>query len=290
MNVVYLSQVSAMGFSSLPYDLIVMALDSVELDSTALKSIAKGLPYGAGWRESLEFRAETQHLLEERDSHYIKKLMSGMTLNFVPVAHRTGSVCSVALQKSITPSFTYVPDEFKTQELCEKAVDACGNNIDSVPDEFKTQELCERAIAYSPYGLRYIPDAILDRKMCIGAINRFDWALKFIPVEKRAAELCWLAVAKNGLELKYVPEDLKTWKMCQLAVRKGKGEALRFIPFQFLTKSLCWLAVCRNLSGWEFALRLLRLFLGPHTAPLQWWRWAFLDEFESRLEKLEQIR
>ena len=39
-----------------------------------------------------------------------------------------------------------IPDRFKTQEICKKAVDVDHSFLQLVPDHFKTPEMCDDAV------------------------------------------------------------------------------------------------------------------------------------------------
>ena len=64
-----------------------------------------------------------------------------------------------------TYPLAYVPDHFKTQERCIKAVEEdpwqlldvpC--TVDYVPDQYKTQEKCDDAVRIRPWLLEYVPN------------------------------------------------------------------------------------------------------------------------------------
>ena len=40
----------------------------------------------------------------------------------------------------------YVPDNLKTREMCEKAVEKGLWSLKDVPDNLKTREMCEKAV------------------------------------------------------------------------------------------------------------------------------------------------
>ena len=51
-----------------------------------------------------------------------------------------------------------VPDQFKTQETCNRAVQSKPWVLKFLPDQFKTQEMCNRAVQSKPEVLEYVPD------------------------------------------------------------------------------------------------------------------------------------
>ena len=58
----------------------------------------------------------------------------------------------------IPAAFYLIPDCFKTQEMCIKAVEADLWELDNVPDCFKTQKMCVATVSEDPYSLQHFPD------------------------------------------------------------------------------------------------------------------------------------
>ena len=42
--------------------------------------------------------------------------------------------------------------------MCNKVVDTCPFIFDSVPDQYETQEICEKAVSNNPFMLKYFLD------------------------------------------------------------------------------------------------------------------------------------
>ena len=93
----------------------------------------------------------------------------------------------------------YVPDYFRTKELCELAVKDWAYALESVPEELRTKELCELAITQEGCGQ----------------------SLEFVPEELKTKELCELAVTNDftGNALKYVPDDYRSFELCDVSVK-----------------------------------------------------------------------
>ena len=58
-------------------------------------------------------------------------------------------------------AFFLIPDRFKTQEMCIKAVDVDLWQLWDVPDDYKLQEMCDAAVREDPSFLIYVPDWFL---------------------------------------------------------------------------------------------------------------------------------
>ena len=59
-----------------------------------------------------------------------------------------------------------VPNHFKTQKMCDKAVDCIPWSLAHVPNYFKTQEMCNKAVYKNPCCLKYLPDYLKAGVMC----------------------------------------------------------------------------------------------------------------------------
>ena len=54
--------------------------------------------------------------------------------------------------------FDTVPDQFKFQEMCDKAVDDNTNELEFVHNRYKTQEICIKAVDDYANTLEFAPD------------------------------------------------------------------------------------------------------------------------------------
>ena len=54
--------------------------------------------------------------------------------------------------------FFFVPDRFKTQEMCEKVVKESPWHLKHVPDHLKIQEMCKEVVDQRLYLLQHVPD------------------------------------------------------------------------------------------------------------------------------------
>ena len=75
----------------------------------------------------------------------------------------------------------YVPDKFKTKEMCNKAVDKDPLNLEYVPDHFIHQEMCAKSVGRDPTILKYIPDHFKTQEMCDKAIDKYPRNLRYVP-------------------------------------------------------------------------------------------------------------
>ena len=78
-------------------------------------------------------------------------------------------------------TITYVPDQFKTQEMCDKSLNKSFLIFIYIPDQYKTQEIYDRIISEDPFYIRYVPDQYKTQQMCDEAVDDCLATLKFVP-------------------------------------------------------------------------------------------------------------
>ena len=97
-----------------------------------------------------------------------------------------------------------ISDRFTTQKAYDKAVLTNPEAFFYIPDCFKTQEMCNEAAEKDPYNLSF------DHEMpCV---------LKCIPNYLKTQAMCEKVVEKDLRGLNYVPDHLKTQTMCEKVV------------------------------------------------------------------------
>ena len=77
--------------------------------------------------------------------------------------------------------FFLVPDHFKTEEMCIKALEAAIWQLKDVPDHFKTQEMCIKAVEVDPWQLGDVPDHIKTQEICNKAVKDYLFSLRLVP-------------------------------------------------------------------------------------------------------------
>ena len=64
-----------------------------------------------------------------------------------------------------------VSDQYKIQQMCDKAILENGETLESVPDCNKNQELCNKVVNNYPHALKCIPNCYITKKMCNKAFS-----------------------------------------------------------------------------------------------------------------------
>ena len=52
----------------------------------------------------------------------------------------------------------YIPDRYKTQQMCNNAILENGGTLEAVCDFYKNQQMCDKAVDNYPYALKFVPD------------------------------------------------------------------------------------------------------------------------------------
>ena len=77
--------------------------------------------------------------------------------------------------------FKDVPDQYKTQEMCDKAVCVDPWSLGDVTDNLKTQGMCMKAFWEEPYTLECVPDQYITRGMHNEVVCGRPRLLKYMP-------------------------------------------------------------------------------------------------------------
>ena len=121
------------------------------------------------------------------------------------------------------------PDKELTPENWLEEVSRHGWKLEEVPEEHRTRELCEAAMENWPDAIQFVPEKFRTRNHYEKAVNEEGLTLEFVPEEWKTPELCLAAVKNRGVALEYVPEKLKTEELCLAAVGRNL-DALNFLP------------------------------------------------------------
>jgi len=68
---------------------------------------------------------------------------------------------AVVRQRGI--AIKYIPEEFKTEEMCLVAVRKNGFALEYVPEKFKTEKMCLVAVQQDGDVLEFVPEAIVEQ-------------------------------------------------------------------------------------------------------------------------------
>ena len=82
---------------------------------------------------------------------------------------------------NVPRSIREVPDNFKTQEMCERVAEKYPPLFIYVSDWLKTWEMCNNTVRRQPWALRFVPDHFKTQEMCDDAVRNDPYSLQFVP-------------------------------------------------------------------------------------------------------------
>ena len=86
-----------------------------------------------------------------------------------------------------------------------------------LPEKYKTEELCEIAVKENPKAFQYVPEDMISQELCESVVKDNGWNLQYVPFNHRTEEICSIAVEKDGHALRYVPSSQRTFEICDAA-------------------------------------------------------------------------
>ena len=153
----------------------------------------------------------TQFFIEEMGEEVIELACTGMVniLKYVPGVQ--------GVDNAVRPWFlARIPDELKTQKICEKSVAFNPYVLGFLLDHFKTKKMCERAVQDEPSTLEFVPDCFKDQEMCEKAVEEHSCMLEDVPDHLKMRKMCDAIVMKDSLLLRYVSDWFVTQKQLKI--------------------------------------------------------------------------
>ena len=89
---------------------------------------------------------------------------------------------------SIEPRYLkLIPDDLKTQEMCNKAFEKVPWLIHYVPLQLRMHEMCYRNVEKCLYPFRFVPDHLKTQEMCKKAVEKADiiWVISLITLKHK---------------------------------------------------------------------------------------------------------
>ncbi|HEY1201008.1 MAG TPA: hypothetical protein VGE79_08510, partial [Niastella sp.] len=101
--------------------------------------------------------------------------------------------------------------QYLTQKICDVAVKRNSYDFEFVPKEFVTQEMCEKAVG-SDYGsaLEFVPLPMRNEKVCGTAVSMDAVNIKFVPLALRTPALLAAVITRDKDLSKYIPHEQYT--------------------------------------------------------------------------------
>ena len=119
------------------------------------------------------------------------------------------------------------PDCFKTKKMCKHAVKKLLDQFRCVPDQCKTQKLCNKVIVENSGTLMSVSDCY--RNLLHKGDDNYHHALEFASEFFITQEGCDKVVNTHSSTIQFVPECYKTQKICNKSFNKSSLDFLNII-------------------------------------------------------------
>ena len=74
----------------------------------------------------------------------------------------------------------YIPDQYNTQQMSDKAILKNVGTLKSVPDCYKNQQMCDKAVDNYPYALKFVPECYKTEKW-EKAVDAYLSTIEYVP-------------------------------------------------------------------------------------------------------------
>ncbi|WP_241687373.1 polymer-forming cytoskeletal protein [Flavobacterium sp. YO64] len=126
----------------------------------------------------------------------------------------------------------------KTYEYWRDRVLANYRDLKLVPKQFKTEELCNLALNITFHALPFIKQNLITYELCEKLVSKDGFAIQVIPDQFITKELSFKA-AENGTMLRLIPEEYYSEELILLVFKNGKHEPdINDVPSRFITENL----------------------------------------------------
>lgn len=151
-------------------------------------------------------------IIDAMKQEWIRKVAYGDYPEFIPSEARDRSLC-LELVKINGKFLIYVPNGVRDQEICTIAFNSSPkSSFKAIPDRFKTEEVCLRAVNVDGMLLAWVPLKLRKRKICLDAVTNNGNSLPWVPSSLRDYDMCSIAI-NHGLtdensRLAFIPDDV----------------------------------------------------------------------------------
>ena len=108
-------------------------------------------------------------------------------------------------------------DCYKSQEICNKAVENYSHALEYVPQCFMTENVCDKAVDLYPSTIKFVPECFMIQEMCDEAVNKCIFVFHSTPDQYKTQEMCDRVVSEDPFLIVYCSDTYKTQRMCNQA-------------------------------------------------------------------------
>jgi hypothetical protein len=141
-------------------------------------------------------------------------------LQLIPLEYRTLQLCKEILNKNIF-NIIFVPDDIlETLDMINTRDDILKRIFKNTPDEYKTQNMCNKVVELEPLNLEYVPENYKTVDIINVAYNANKKTIKFIPKEQCTYQMYFDSVCSCNSVLDAIPIEHKTKEIFQKVASK----------------------------------------------------------------------
>ena len=160
--------------------------------------------------------------------------------------------------------------------MCDEAVACNPRMLWCIPDQYKTQKMCDKAVEAGPFRPCYlasVPDRFKTEEMCIKAVEAGLWLMYHVPGHLKMQEMCDKAVRDDHSSLQYVPDWFVTQQQLKL-----------WHVYDDFYKRTEWDDGYQKRKTQKASIKEELLPIAWH--PSRWWDWCVPEDKKKETEKL----
>nr|WP_233173130.1 polymer-forming cytoskeletal protein [Flavobacterium sp. ASV13] len=167
---------------------------------------------------------------DEIISNELRKLLDNPLIETFEELERELAVGELILKQNNPPTKTY--------KYWRDRVLANYRDLKLVPKEFKTEELCNLALNITFHALPFVDQDLITSELCEKLVSKDGFAIQVIPDEFITKELSFKA-AENGTTLRLIPSTYYSEELILLVFKNGKHQPdINDVPSKFISESL----------------------------------------------------
>ncbi|MDR2580089.1 MAG: DUF4116 domain-containing protein [Fibromonadaceae bacterium] len=100
-------------------------------------------------------------------------------------------------------------EDLVSKQVYMESVSKRGLSLEFVPEKFKTADLCMVAVLENGAALAFVPESVMTEEICLAAVKNNGNVLKHVPEKFKTLEVCLAAVKDTSYAIDFVPENLR---------------------------------------------------------------------------------
>lgn len=152
---------------------------------------------------------------------------------------RTQALCEQALNRGL--------ELLKETKETKRSQPFYRVNLGSIPKSFRTDDVCEKAVQLDGTNLRFVPNQTPE--LITLALQNNPSAIKHAKKELLTQEMVEFILSQNGHLIQYLPNEWLTEEIYQLAVQRN-GNSIRWIENP--SEELCLMAIEQTETAFEY--------------------------------------